>query len=151
VYTSFLTGANNMNANNELNLPPLTLGAQLKQARQAKKLSIVDVADRLRLSPLVIEAIEEEKYLQSGGLDAFMRGYIRAYADMMDISAVTIEQEFTRLGVTTIVNNANEIQLDSKSDFKQPTIGDKPFKITTIIIIGLLVALVVSWVWMHHA
>jgi cytoskeleton protein RodZ len=57
-------------------------GDRLRQAREAQKISIHEVATRLHLKPAVILALEEHRYHDLPGA-AFARGYLRAYARLM--------------------------------------------------------------------
>ncbi|WP_018405511.1 RodZ domain-containing protein [Marinobacter gelidimuriae] len=55
------------------------VGPQLKQAREAKGLSVAEVADAQHLRPAIIQAIENGKY-ELIDTELFLKGYIRAYA-----------------------------------------------------------------------
>ena len=55
------------------------VGPQLKQAREAKGLSVAEVADTQHLRPAIIQAIENGKY-ELIDTELFLKGYIRAYA-----------------------------------------------------------------------
>ena len=55
------------------------VGPQLKHAREAKGLSVAEVADAQHLRPAIIQAIENGKY-ELIDTELFLKGYIRAYA-----------------------------------------------------------------------
>lgn len=55
------------------------VGPQLKKAREAKGLSVVEVAEAQHLRPAIIQAIENGKY-ELIDTELFLKGYIRAYA-----------------------------------------------------------------------
>jgi cytoskeleton protein RodZ len=55
------------------------VGPQLKQAREAKGLSVAEVAEAQYLRPAIIQAIENGKY-ELIDTELFLKGYIRAYA-----------------------------------------------------------------------
>ncbi len=61
-------------------------GVALQAARQARQLSVVQVADRLKLSSAVVAALEAN---DKGRLPApvFVRGYVRAYARLLGLPA----------------------------------------------------------------
>lgn len=60
------------------------LGVLFKTKRESAKLSLKDVAARLRLGVHIIELIENDK-LSDNIPATFMRGYIRSYAKLLDI------------------------------------------------------------------
>ena len=55
------------------------VGPQLKQAREAKGLSVADVAEAQHLRPAIVQAIENGHY-ELIDTELFLKGYIRAYA-----------------------------------------------------------------------
>lgn len=55
------------------------VGPQLKQAREAKGLSVVEVAETQHLRPAIIQAIDNGQY-ELIDTELFLKGYIRAYA-----------------------------------------------------------------------
>lgn len=55
------------------------VGSQLQKAREAKNLSVAEVADAQHLRPAIINAIENGQYEQID-TELFLKGYIRAYA-----------------------------------------------------------------------
>ncbi len=59
-------------------------GVVLKAAREDRELSIAKVADKLKLTPRQIEAIEAEDLAQLPG-PVFVRGFIRNYARLLDL------------------------------------------------------------------
>jgi cytoskeleton protein RodZ len=65
---------------------PLALGARFRAARQAKGLSVADVAGRLKLSARQIDALEAEQFdaLPTG---PHLRGFVRNYARLVDQDA----------------------------------------------------------------
>lgn len=62
-------------------------GARLQAARHAAGLSVVQVAEALRLKPPLIAAIEEMAFDRLPGL-GYALGFVRAYAELMDIADV---------------------------------------------------------------
>lgn len=61
-------------------------GIRLRQAREAYKLSIDEVAARLNLKPAIVLALEEDRY-QHLPSAAYTRGYLRGYARLMGLDA----------------------------------------------------------------
>ncbi|CUA85608.1 Cytoskeletal protein RodZ, contains Xre-like HTH and DUF4115 domains [Gulbenkiania indica] len=64
--------------------PAVSVGASLRQAREAAGLSLGDVADRLKLSLRQLEAIERDDFEALPGA-AFVRGFVRNYARFLEL------------------------------------------------------------------
>src|SRR5690349_2418493 len=60
-------------------------GKRLKHARESLKLSEKEVATRLHLSPKMIPIMENETFEQ-GPPATFMRGYLRSYARLLQLT-----------------------------------------------------------------
>ena len=66
----------------------ITLGEKLRQAREARGISISEVAEQTRISPLYIKSIEEDDYRTlPGGI--FNKGFVKSYAKYVGV----VEQE----------------------------------------------------------
>jgi len=63
-----------------------TLGAVLREARESLGLSVADVANQIKFAPRQIEAIEAGDY-QHLPEAAFLRGFIRSYAKILQLDA----------------------------------------------------------------
>lgn len=73
----------------------LAAGAVLREARLRHGLSEVEVATSLRLSPKILEYIETGQFERLPG-ETFGRGYIRAYARLMNLNADPLVLEYDR-------------------------------------------------------
>src|SRR3990167_4938284 len=73
-----------------------TPGQLLQSARQGYNLSVAEIASRLRLSEHIITNLEKDQYAQMGAL-AYVRGYLRAYARLVDLPADKVIQAFEHL------------------------------------------------------
>lgn len=60
------------------------VGRELREAREAKGLSVAEVAEHQHLRPSIIDAIEEGRYSQIGS-ELFLKGYVRAYAEQLGL------------------------------------------------------------------
>lgn len=60
-----------------------SVGARLAAARLARNLSVADVAQRLKLTPRQIEALEHDGFDQLGPV--FSRGFVRNYARLLQL------------------------------------------------------------------
>src|SRR3989440_13050798 len=62
------------------------VGAELKNAREARGLSVSEVAQQLKFAPRQLEALEQERFdLLPGG--TFARGMVRSYARLLKLPA----------------------------------------------------------------
>lgn len=73
-------------ANEDAPEPPRGPGATLRQARRAAGLDVGDVAEMLNLRDAVVQAIEEDRF-DDLPARTFTRGYIRAYASLLNVNA----------------------------------------------------------------
>lgn len=73
----------------------LNAGAVLRDARLRHGLSEVEVATSLRLSPKILEYIESGQFERLPG-ETFGRGYVRAYARLMNLDADPLVLEYDR-------------------------------------------------------
>ncbi|CAN5412483.1 hypothetical protein BH10PSE19_BH10PSE19_04170 [soil metagenome] len=73
-------------------------GWQLRTAREAAQIGIGDVARQLRLSVDMIASIERDDYSHMAGL-TFIRGYLRSYSRLLNLSPDEILIAFDRLGI----------------------------------------------------
>jgi cytoskeleton protein RodZ len=64
----------------------LGLGERLRSARTARALSVEDVAEKLHLDEMVIAALEDERF-EDLGAPVFVRGHLRSYATLLELSA----------------------------------------------------------------
>lgn len=90
-----------------------SIGLRLKQAREAHRLTITDVARQLRLTNATIQALENDDYHAMPGV-MFTKGYLRAYAQWVDLPADELILDFDRL------NPSSENKLPGFSAYKSP-------------------------------
>jgi len=74
----------------------LTLGEKLRQAREERGISIMEVSEQTRISPLYLEAIENDNYAPlPGGI--FNKGFVKTFAKYVGIDENEALQDYTRL------------------------------------------------------
>ncbi len=66
-----------------------TPGVQLQRAREARGMSVSDVADVLRFSPKQIELLESDRYDDLPGA-TFVRGFVRSYAKLLKLDVIPL-------------------------------------------------------------
>lgn len=71
----------------------LALGQHLKQVREDQEYSVAEVAERLFLSSNQVLAIEDARY-ESLPAEVFVKGYLRAYAKLLDLEPEEIVAQY---------------------------------------------------------
>lgn len=78
----------------------LSLGEKLRQAREEKGISIGEVSEQTRISPLYIECIENDDYKPlPGGI--FNKGFVKSYAKFIGIDEHEALQDYSRIVAQT--------------------------------------------------
>ncbi|HEX8735634.1 MAG TPA: helix-turn-helix domain-containing protein [Pyrinomonadaceae bacterium] len=74
----------------------LTLGEKLRQAREARGISISEVAEQTRISALYLEAIENNDYRTlPGGI--FNKGFVKSFAKFVGVDEQEALQDYSQL------------------------------------------------------
>ena len=74
----------------------LSLGEKLRAAREQRGISISEVAEQTRISPLYLEAIDADNYKTlPGGI--FNKGFVRSYAKYVGVDEQEALQDYSRL------------------------------------------------------
>ncbi len=73
-----------------------TLGEKLRQAREARDITISEVAEQTRISPLYIESIENDDYrILPGGI--FNKGFVKSFAKYVGVDEQEALQDYSRM------------------------------------------------------
>jgi len=75
---------------------PAPVGTQLKGLREAKGLSVEEVAAATNIQPETIEAIEAGTILEAAA-PAYARGFVRIYAEHLEADLERVMEEFDRI------------------------------------------------------
>lgn len=70
------------------------LGERLAQARERRGLAVAQAAEKLRLEPKVIEALEAERFEELGAA-VYVRGYLQHYAELLGENAAELLALYT--------------------------------------------------------
>ncbi|MGD9108144.1 MAG: helix-turn-helix domain-containing protein [Gammaproteobacteria bacterium] len=124
----------------------VSLGRLLREARESKGMSIETVANELHVSTSIIRMIESDEYDLSAKDSVFMRGYIRLYARLVNLSEDEVGDVFRSLG---LVAEVRKIPKREAIKIKQVSFKDKPVKLITNFVIIILVILLLIW-WYSH-
>lgn len=134
--------------NEEIEVAPVEVmktigpGSRLRSAREALGLHIDDVAQHLRLKPHVIGNLEKDDYESIRCDLVFLRGYLRAYAKLVDIPGDEVIEVFNKLNVQSVQSNT----LEMPRSRNQVSFKDRSLRWTTyIIVLGLVVLVAVWW------
>jgi cytoskeleton protein RodZ len=95
-------------------------GATVLARREALGLTRQDIADSLNLSVRVVEAIETENWRQLPG-PAFIRGYLRAYAKLLEIDGEALTGGFDSHGGD---GDAQAFRVVGGVEARAPRVGD---------------------------
>lgn len=117
----------------------LSLGEKLQQAREARGISISEVAEQTRISSHYLEGIEANDYRTlPGGI--FNKGFVKSYAKYVGIDEQEALQDYAKL----VASQENEVEDDLKTYSPQVLTDDRSSssKVSTIIfaiiILGLM-------------
>ncbi len=126
--------------------PLLSPGAMLQEARHELGYTQAEVARRLCLTIKVIAALERDEYKELPGL-SYIRGYLRTYANLLNISAEKVLHSFEQQG---FVNNFLSVE---KQQIKKTSslINKKDYitKPVSYIFIFLFFSMSLWW-WYEH-
>lgn len=121
-------------------LPPTAFGARLLWERERAGLSQPDVAARLRLHPNQVRALEQET-LAVLPEAAYVRGFVRSYARILDIDPAPLLQDLAaKLGATdgSVVD-----RMASPRDFSPVRAAAREQASRQVVMVGAIVLLVV--------
>ncbi|PHM46234.1 cytoskeleton protein RodZ [Xenorhabdus mauleonii] len=124
----------------------LTAGQILCQAREKLELSQQNVADRLCLKLSTVRDIEED-HIPSNITPTFFRGYIRAYAKLVQVPEAEI---LSVLDKQMPVKTVKVSQMQSFSSGKKRKKRDGWLMKITWAVIILLLGMTVLWWWQNH-
>lgn len=93
------------------------IGAQLRQAREAMGLQVAQVATRLNIAGRYISALESDDFAALPG-NAFVRGYLRSYARLLDLDADALVAALNRQQgepVQPAIHSINKVRRQASS------------------------------------
>jgi len=118
----------------------LTLGEKLRQAREARGITISEVAEQTRISALYLEAIENNDYRTlPGGI--FNKGFVKSFAKFVGVDAQEALQDYSSL----LAEQGGGENADDPKTYRPEVLTDDrsrssmlPTLIFAVIILGLL-------------
>lgn len=119
----------------------LTLGEKLQQAREARGITISEVAEQTRISPLYIESIENNDYRPlPGGI--FNKGFVKSYAKYVGIDEQEALQDYTQL-----ISEQEGFESEEPKTYRPEVLTDERARsssILTVIIAAVILGLM-TW------
>lgn len=116
----------------------ITLGEKLRQAREARGMSIGDIAEQTRISAHYLEAIENNDFSSLPG-GVFNKGFIKLYARCVGLDEQEVVQDYLR-----IVNQKDDEELKL---YKPEVLADGNPNSSKLITIAILLILIIAAVW----
>lgn len=116
-----------------------TLGEKLRQARDARGISVSEVAEQTRISPLYIKSIEEDDYRTlPGGI--FNKGFVKSFAKCVGIDEHEALQDYAAL----VGNQTTAIEDQPKTYRPQVLTDDRASSsgLRTIVLAAAIVGLI---------
>jgi len=87
----------------------ISLGEKLRTAREERGISISEVAEQTRISPLYLEAIDRNDYKTlPGGI--FNKGFVRSYAKYVGVPEQDALQEYSRMMAESAPQEEGEVK-----------------------------------------
>ncbi len=133
----------------------LLLGTRLKQSREKIGLTMVEVAARLNLTKSVVVYLESNNYSASSR-DVFNRGYLRAYAKLLELPADELVEDYREMiGSDGSISSKSHLIINSSTD----VLGSKKSgglmnffseHIKFITVSALILSILVIGVWWHN-
>lgn len=119
----------------------LTLGEKLRQAREARGISVTEVAEQTRISRLYLEAIENDDYRPlPGGI--FNKGFVKSYARHVGIDEAEALQDYTR-----IIAEQEGVQGDEPKTYRPEVLTDDNSSSSTLLTIIFAVVILGLMTW----
>lgn len=117
---------------------PILIGETLRSTREAKSMTVSEVARRLNLEEHVVQSLEQDSY-ESLPEPAYIRGYLLAYIRLMDLP-ISILKPFD------VVNQADKPLLMTNHSVQSSCSQDGWVKCISTGLVVLLVIVLVLWV-----
>jgi cytoskeleton protein RodZ len=119
--------------------PRCGIGARLRTARERTGLTSLQAAERLRLDPDVIDALEAETF-ESLGAPVYVRGHLKRYAELVGERAGELQESYAASAQAAQVPDLTRIAHSAPAGH-----GRTLARIGTAIVIGVLVVGVFWW------
>ncbi|HCA59590.1 MAG TPA: hypothetical protein DEP46_16595 [Blastocatellia bacterium] len=120
-----------------------SLGEKLREAREERGLSIGEVAEQTRISPLYLESIERDDYKPlPGGI--FNKGFVKSYAKFVGLDENEAVQEYSRIVARTEGLEDKELRVYKSEVLTDDNVAGS--MVPTLIFAGIVLAVVTGGV-----
>ena len=92
-----------------------SIGETLRQAREARKISIKDVVKETNISPLYLQALEEEKFDKFPS-ETYLIGFLRTYSEFLKLDVEAIVQAYKGYKIGESATPLEELTRPTKSN-----------------------------------
>lgn len=124
----------------------LSVGQQLKNAREALKLSVEEIAQKTNLKKNHIEALENDIFILPNVPPVFVRGYVRNYARFLRLPESLMQQaNYGEVTIPKEVKKAAPIQVSNNHKSQSRWV-----KWLTGFILLCAVGMTLAWWWQEH-
>ncbi len=116
-------------------------GERLQAARIQQGLSLEDVANRMHLSPNILESIEENNFEEITA-PIFVKGYLRAYARIVSLDEDEMIEQYAKFysGEDPPISSVSNVTPELSA-------ADARMKWTTFLVVLVLAVLLAAWWW----
>lgn len=114
-------------------------GGQLKRAREERRYTRAEIAVMLRLNVNVITALEENNYSLLT-IPTFVRGYLRSYANLLDLTPEPLIEAYERN-----TGNNSKVPVNIITPQKESNLDRIWHFFSYIVIIGLIILVAMWW------
>ena len=114
-------------------------GPALAKAREGLGLTHEEVAERLRLAPRQVQALESDDYDHLPG-PTYIRGYLRSYAELVGLASGPILEAYGHVPAASKTTS-----LDSIAPREDVTSQHRHVRLATYALVALIIALAASW------
>ncbi|WP_372870497.1 RodZ domain-containing protein [Shewanella sp.] len=132
----------NVSSQEPQEVPETSLGAILKAAREARGMSVADVATALHLRPSIVKDIEADDFSNIGS-STYVRGYVKNFARIVDADRQQVEACLARQ-VASVSQPA--MQSFSRKTVRQAR--DSRYQMVTWLVLIVLIVLMIFW-WLQ--
>ncbi len=122
-----------------------SIGEKLRQAREARKITIRDVVKETNISPLYLQALEEEKFDKFPS-ETYLIGFLRSYAEFLRLDVDAIVQSYKGYKIGESATPLEELTKPTRSNFSMLASSFMNKNRSALMIAGIvLVSILVIW------
>lgn len=122
----------------------MDVGKLLQRARLAQSLSVAELAERTRIRPTLVEAIERNDFDACGG-EVFARGHVRAMAQALGLDPVQLVEHMGGTAATSVLET---VEPDSLNIWELKYRSHTPSESRTWLLLvaaGAVIVAIIGW------